>query len=133
MGLYMNDKGFICYERAGYSPTGNHGGHEAEHKADMEAIANERANKKIEKAMQAVYAEIPKLVTDVCINTWNSVSSEILGAFTTHTYTSVDIALNDGVSILNSAKTRTIITNAIAQAARAELSKIKIPTIYLNL
>ena len=133
MGMYLNEKGYLCYVRRGLSLSDTHGasaGHAEAHLREYEEVSNRIVDEKLKAFQNGLESELTQIITNVCANVWNEVAQRTLSAFTQETHTAVNVAFNDGLDILRSEKTRKFITDNIAKRAQIELSKIK-PTIRL--
>lgn len=80
----------------------SHGGHSAEHKAEMEEIANEIVDKKI----AAVLPEVQRQAYQRAVN-------GLLDALKVDLNTVVNVAFENGEDIFHSSKTQQVIMNAL--------------------
>ena len=104
-------------ERIRYFGSGTqdgHGGRAAEHRAEMEQIAAQIAEKKIAEM-------IPEIQRSAYISAYN----DIVNALSFDVTTAVSVAFANGAQIFYDSKTQKIIADAVMQEVRKGLSKIK--------
>lgn len=103
MGYYWDkDRGYI-YVASDYDMNiHTHGGHEEEHKKEMEQIANDIFDKKIEQ-----------IIPEVAQSAYAQAIIDLKRALMCDVSTEVSVAFDQGAQIFYDKKTQTIIKNAI--------------------
>ena len=91
-----------------------HGGHSAEHRAEMEEIAERIAQQKIMEM-------IPELQKAAYISAYN----DIVSALSFDVTTAVSVAFENGEQIFYDSRTQKIIAEAVMREVRKGLSQIK--------
>ena len=91
-----------------------HGGRAAEHRAEMEQIAAQIAEKKIAEM-------IPEIQRSAYISAYN----DIVNALSFDVTTAVSVAFANGAQIFYDSKTQKVIADAVMQEVRKGLSQIK--------
>ena len=72
MGMFINDKGYVCYIRSGVIMSDTHGGggREQLHKMEFEEMCNEIVDKKLDRAMVAIERGIQEAVSKYGAEVW---------------------------------------------------------------
>lgn len=96
-----------------YGTQDGHGGMAYEHQQEMRQIAQEQ-----------ICALVPKMVEEICVNTWNEALQRIIGAIRYDVTACVKVALKNGREIFNDKRTEKIISEAIVKELRKELDKL---------
>ena len=91
-----------------------HGGHSAEHRAEMEQIAERIAQQKIMEM-------IPEIQKAAYISAYN----DIVSALSFDVTTAVSVAFENGAQIFYDSRTQKIIADAVMREVRKGLSQIK--------
>ena len=107
---HISDNGTIEYRRA----QDGHGGHSAEHRAEMEQIAEQIAERKIAEM-------IPEIQKAAYISAYN----DIVSALSFDVTTAVSVAFENGAQIFYDSRTQKIIADAVMREVRKGLSQIK--------
>ena len=111
-GTYSEDgKGGYVWRR---NAQDGHGGHSAEHRAEMEEIAERIAQQKIMEM-------IPEIQKAAYISAYN----DIVSALSFDVTTAVSVAFENGVQIFYDSRTQKIIADAVMREVRKGLSQIK--------
>lgn len=112
MTTWDKDKGYL-YVRSGYSLDGTHGGHEAEHKAEIEAIANEIVDAKLSQI-------IPQLQEETYLRAVN----DLLSALKVDVNSIVTVALSNAGNIFYGKECQTVLMDAIFKEIQSNLNSI---------
>ena len=107
---HTNDKGGMEYRRT----QDGHGGHGAEHRAEMEQIAERIAQQKIMEM-------IPEIQKAAYISAYNN----LVGALEFDVTSAVSIGLENCGEIFYDSKTQKVIADAVMREVRKGLSQIK--------
>lgn len=128
MGNYINDKGYICYVRSGYSMSHTHGADSATaelHKREIEEIVNEIVNEKISKAMAAINEAIPQAIEEYGRTVWASLIRELMGALETDVHSQVNVGFDGLREVFYGEKCQKYISDSIMKTLLNEISKIR--------
>ena len=106
----INDKGGMEYRRT----QDGHGGHSAEHRAEMEAIAERIAQQKIAEAL-------PDIQRAAYISAYNN----LVGALEFDVTSAVSIGLENCGEIFYDSKTQKVLAEAITKEIQKQLNKSK--------
>lgn len=111
-GTYSEDgKGGYVWRR---NTQDGHGGHSAEHRAEMEQIAEQIAERKIAEM-------IPEIQKAAYVNAYN----DIVGALDFDVTTAVSVAFENGAQIFYDSRTQKVIADAVMSKVRKGLNQIK--------
>ena len=91
-----------------------HGGHSAEHRAEMEQIAAQIAERKIAEML-------PEIQRAAYISAYN----DVVNALSFDVTTAVSVAFENGAQIFYDSRTQKIIADAVMREVRKGLSQIK--------
>ena len=91
-----------------------HGGHSAEHRAEMEQIAEQIAQRKIAEM-------IPEIQRAAYVSAYNN----LIGALEFDITSAVSVAFENGAQIFYDSRTQKIIADAVMREVRKGLSQIK--------
>ena len=104
---YYNENGYLCYRR---NTSDGHGGHGPEHRKEMERIAEQIAQQKIEAAIP----EIQRAATEQAY-------SNLLEALSFDVTSAVNIGFENGEAIFRDSKTQKVIADAVMREVRKQL------------
>ena len=107
---FVTENGSIGYRRA----QGGHGGHGAEHRAEMEEIAERIAQQKIAEAL-------PEIQRAAYISAYNN----LVGALEFDVTSAVSIGLENCGKIFYDSKTQKVLAEAITKEIQKQLNKSK--------
>ena len=128
MGNYINDKGYMCFVRSGYSMSHTHGADYAAaelHKREIEDIANEIVNEKINIAMQSVNNALPQAIEDYGRIVWASLIRDLVGVLQTDVNSQVQIAFDGLRDVFYGDKCQKYISDSIMKTLQNEIAKIR--------
>lgn len=133
MPNYISDNGYICYVRSGINLSHTHGGaagpesaaRAALHKDEIEAIANEIADKKINMAIKAIKDSIPMIVEQYGEQVWRHLIESLIGVITHEINSDVSIGVNGIRDILRDRRTEQYLSKAITETMIRELKGIR--------
>ena len=104
---YITEKGNVAYRRT----QDGHGGHSAEHRAEMEEIAERIAQQKIAEAL-------PEIQRAAYISAYN----DMVGALEFDVTSAVSIGLENCGTIFYDSKTQKVLAEAVMREIRKRLS-----------
>lgn len=110
---FVTESGGIGYRRAQDGHDG-HGGRAAEHRAEMEQIAERIAQQKIAEM-------IPEIQRAAYISAYN----DVVNALSFDVTTAVSVAFENGAQIFYDSRTQRVIEDAVMSEVRKGLSQIK--------
>ncbi|MBP3941525.1 MAG: hypothetical protein J6D00_08575 [Christensenellaceae bacterium] len=128
MGNYINDKGYICYVRSGYSMSHTHGANSATaelHKREFEEIANNVADGKLQQIMPVIEKTTHQIVNEYGRTVWASLIRELVGALETDVHSQVNVGFDGLREVFYGEKCQKYISDSIMKTLLNELSKIR--------
>lgn len=125
MGRYINENGFMCYERSGLSLSDTHGGRSQLHLREIEDIVNEIVNKKLETAMEDIQTAICREIETYAADVWQNLIASLKGALNTDVVSEVTIAFENAREIFYGKKAQEYVAKNIYRTIDEELNRIK--------
>lgn len=125
MGSYLNENGFICYERSGISLSDTHGGRSQLHLREMEDVVNAIVDKKLATAMEDMYTIICKEIDKYAADVWQNLITSLKGALNTDVVSEVTIAFDNAREIFYGKKAQEYVAKNIYRTIDKELNRIK--------
>ena len=125
MGRYINENGFMCYERSGLSLSDTHGGRSQLHLREIEDIVNAIVDKKLSSAMEDIKELIYQEINTYAADVWQNLIASLKGALNTDVISEVTIAFENAREIFYGKKAQEYVAKNIYRTIDEELNRIK--------
>ena len=134
MGMFINDKGYVCYIRSGVIMSDTHGGDGREqlHKIEFEGICNDIVDKKLDRAMVAIEKGIQEAVSKYGAEVWRELVLSLKDALQEDIVSEVKIGFDNAKEIFYGSKAQEYIRKNIEKEIYKELDKLRSRPIQLR-
>lgn len=116
------------YVTSGITPHDSHGGHAAEHIAEMEAVSNIVTNARIDMVVARLNQEIPRIVEE-CVNrygaqVWSKLIAQLSDSLNGDMTSIVNVGINGISEIFHGEKCQSFISTNVMALVKAEIEKL---------